>query len=514
MDVVVIPTNRPIAREDGDDLVYKTAREKYNAVIDEIVKLRDQGRPVLVGTTSVEVSELLGRMLNMRKVPHQVLNAKLHQKEAEVVQHAGEPGTVTIATNMAGRGTDIKLTPDTKKAGGLAIIGTERHESRRIDRQLRGRSGRQGDPGSSQFFVSLEDNLMGWFGSDRIAKMMDRMGHEEGEAIQHSMISNSIERAQKKVEENNFGIRKNLLEYDDVMNKQREVIYKRRRHALHGTRLKIDIANSIYDNIEGMVIDYSATKDFNGFKLDALAALHVDVPVTEEEFLNSKTDVIVEKVYEATLNRYFARHKEMAKSAFPVIKNVFEDPNSHYENIVVPFTDGKKNMQVVANLEKCYQTEGLELIDALEKGVSLAMIDQYWKEHLRAMDDLRQSVRNAVYEQKDPLLIYKFESFKLFKEMVGRIGREGVSFLIKANLPQQEHTQVKAAPAPRIKVRNLQERKDELPSAATGGQQYHDPSANRAPERRAPIVKAERVIGRNEKVTIRNTQTGEEKTTK
>jgi preprotein translocase subunit SecA len=514
LDVVVIPTNRPIAREDRDDLVYKTAREKYNAVIDEIVKLRDQGRPVLVGTTSVEVSELLGRMLTMRKVPHQVLNAKLHQKEAEVVQHAGEPGTVTIATNMAGRGTDIKLTPDTKKAGGLAIIGTERHESRRIDRQLRGRSGRQGDPGSSQFFVSLEDNLMRLFGSDRIAKMMDRMGHEEGEAIQHSMISNSIERAQKKVEENNFGIRKNLLEYDDVMNKQREVIYKRRRHALHGTRLKIDIANSIYDNIEGMVIDYSATKDFNGFKLDALAALHVDVPVTEEEFLNSKTDAIVEKVYEATLNSYFARHKEMAKSAFPVIKNVFEDPNSHYENIVVPFTDGKKNMQVVANLEKCYQTEGLELIDALEKGVSLAMIDQYWKEHLRAMDDLRQSVRNAVYEQKDPLLIYKFESFKLFKEMVGRIGREGVSFLIKANLPQQEHTQVKAAPAPRIKVRNLQERKDELPSAATGGQQYHDPSANRAPERRAPIVKAERVIGRNEKVTIRNTQTGEEKTTK
>ncbi|MGB1002999.1 MAG: preprotein translocase subunit SecA, partial [Salibacteraceae bacterium] len=370
LDVVVIPTNRPLLRDDKEDLVYKTAREKYNAVIDEVVKLRDQGRPVLVGTTSVEVSELLGRMLNMRKVEHQVLNAKLHQKEAEVVQHAGEPGTVTIATNMAGRGTDIKLTQSTKDAGGLAIIGTERHESRRIDRQLRGRSGRQGDPGSSQFFVSLEDNLMRLFGSERIAKMMDRMGHEEGEAIQHKMISNSIERAQKKVEENNFGIRKNLLEYDDVMNKQREVIYKRRRNALYGTRLKIDIANSIFDNIESMVIDYSNTKDYNGFKLEALATLHVDIPVTETEFLNNKKEDVIEKVYEATLSSYFSRHKEMATKAFPVIKNVFEDPNAHYENIVVPFTDGKKSMQVVANLEKSYNSEGLELIDSLEKGVS------------------------------------------------------------------------------------------------------------------------------------------------
>ncbi len=514
LDVVVIPTNRPLLRDDKDDLVYKTAREKYNAVIDEIVKLRNQGRPVLVGTTSVEVSELLGRMLNMRKVEHQVLNAKLHQKEAEVVQHAGEPGTVTIATNMAGRGTDIKLTDETKNAGGLAIIGTERHESRRIDRQLRGRAGRQGDVGSSQFFVSLEDNLMRLFGSERIAKMMDRMGHEEGESIQHTMISKSIERAQKKVEENNFGIRKNLLEYDDVMNKQREVIYKRRRHALHGTRLKIDIANSIYDNIEGLVEDYRITKDYAGFKLDSLASLHVDIPVSETEFFDLKQDEVIERVYEATLNSYFSRHAEMAKSAYPVIKNVYEDPNSHYENIVVPFTDGKKSMQVVANLEKSYTSEGLELIDALEKGVSLAMIDQYWKEHLRAMDDLRQSVRNAVYEQKDPLLIYKFESFKLFKEMVGRIGREGVSFLVKANLPQQENTQVRAAPAPRIKVRNLQERKDELPSAATGGQQYHDPSANRVPEKRTPVVKTERVIGRNDKVTIKNVQTGETKQVK
>jgi len=514
LDVVVIPTNRPLLRDDREDLVYKTAREKYNAVIEEVVKLRNSGRPVLVGTTSVEVSELLGRMLTMRKVDHQVLNAKLHQKEAEVVQHAGEPGTVTIATNMAGRGTDIKLTDETKAAGGLAIIGTERHESRRIDRQLRGRAGRQGDPGSSQFFVSLEDNLMRLFGSERIAKMMDRMGHEEGESIQHSMISKSIERAQKKVEENNFGIRKNLLEYDDVMNKQREVIYKRRRNALHGTRLKIDVANSIFDNIENMVEDYSATKDYNGFKLDALASLHVDVPVTEQQFQDMKKNDLVEKVYEATLNSYFTRQKEMAQAAFPVIKNVYEDPNAHYENIVVPFTDGKKSMQVIANLEKSYNTEGMELIDSLEKGVSLAMIDQYWKEHLRAMDDLRQSVRNAVYEQKDPLLIYKFESFKLFKEMVGQIGREGVSFLVKANLPQQENTQVQAAPAPRIKVKNLQERKDELPSAATGGQQYHDPSENKAPEKKTPVVNEGVSYSRNDKVTIRNVRTGETKSMK
>jgi preprotein translocase subunit SecA len=515
LDVVVIPTNRPLLRDDKEDLVYKTAREKYNAVIDEVVKLRDQGRPVLVGTTSVEVSELLGRMLSMRKVEHQVLNAKLHQREAEVVQHAGEPGTVTIATNMAGRGTDIKLTEATKKAGGLAIVGTERHESRRIDRQLRGRAGRQGDPGSSQFFVSLEDNLMRLFGSERIAKMMDRMGHEEGESIQHKMISNSIERAQKKVEENNFGIRKNLLEYDDVMNKQREVIYKRRRNALHGTRLKIDVANSIFDNIENMVEDYLATKDYNGFKLDALATLHVDAPVSEQEFFNMKKQELIEKVYEITLTKYFARHKEMATAAFPVIKNVFEDPNAHYENIVVPFTDGKKVMQVVANLEKSYNSEGLELIDSLEKGVSLTMIDQYWKEHLRAMDDLRQSVRNAQYEQKDPLLIYKFESFKLFKEMIGQIGKDGVTFLVKANLPQQENTQVRAAPAPRIKVKNLQERKDDIPAVVTSGdQQYNDPSANKEPEKKTPIVNTEVVIGRNDKVTIKHVQTGETKTVK
>jgi preprotein translocase subunit SecA len=515
LDVVVIPTNRPLLRDDKEDLVYKTAREKYNAVIDEVVKLRESGRPVLVGTTSVEVSELLGRMLSMRKVEHQVLNAKLHQREADVVQHAGEAGTVTIATNMAGRGTDIKLTQSTKDSGGLAIVGTERHESRRIDRQLRGRAGRQGDPGSSQFFVSLEDNLMRLFGSERIAKMMDRMGHEEGESIQHKMISNSIERAQKKVEENNFGIRKNLLEYDDVMNKQREVIYKRRKNALHGTRLKIDIANSIFDNIESMVIDYTTTKDYNGFKLDALASLHVDVPVTEEEFSGMKQAELIEKVYEATLSKYFLRHKEMATAAFPVIKGVFEDPNAHYENIVVPFTDGKKSMQVVANLEKSYNTEGMELIDSLEKGVSLTMIDQYWKEHLRSMDDLRQSVRNAVYEQKDPLLIYKFESFKLFKEMVGQIGKDGVSFLVKANLPNQENTKVQAAPAPRIKVRNLQERKDDVPSVVVSDEEkYNDPSANKVQEKKTPIVKTERVIGRNDKVTIRNAQTGDTKSVK
>ncbi len=513
LDVVVIPTNKPVIRKDAEDLVYKTAREKYNAAIDEIIRLRDQGRPVLVGTTSVEVSELLSRMLNMRKVPHQVLNAKLHQKEAEIVAEAGKPKTVTIATNMAGRGTDIKLTPETKAAGGLAIIGTERHESRRIDRQLRGRSGRQGDPGSSQFFVSLEDNLMRLFGSERIAKMMDRMGHKEGEVIQHSMITKSIERAQKKVEENNFGIRKRLLEYDDVMNQQREVIYKRRKHALFGERLKVDVANAIYDMAENLVESHKGSRDFDTFKLDVLATLHIECPVSEDEFQQGGPN-LVDAIYQAALQNYLVRQQEIAKKAFPVIKQVYEDPNNHYQNIVVPFTDGKKSIQVVANLEKTYKTEGSELTNALEKSVMLAMIDQYWKEHLRDMDDLRQSVQSAVYEQKDPLLIYKFESFELFKKMIDKIGYEAISFLLRADLPQSAPGQVREAPAPRIKVRNLQERKDELPSAATGGQQYHDPSANKQPEKRQPVVHTERTYGRNERVEIVNVMTGESKTVK
>jgi preprotein translocase subunit SecA len=511
LDVVVIPTNRPIARDDKQDLVFKTAREKYNAVIDEVVRLQEAGRPVLVGTTSVEVSELLSRMLNMRKIKHQVLNAKLHQKEADIVKFAGEGGMVTIATNMAGRGTDIKLSEETKKAGGLAIIGTERHESRRVDRQLRGRAGRQGDVGSSQFFVSLEDNLMRLFGSDRIAKLMDRMGHEEGEVIQHSMITKSIERAQRKVEENNFGVRKHLLEYDDVMNQQREVIYKRRRHALFGERLKVDVANSVYDLCEGIVGDYQPLKDYNGFKLETIGTLHIESPVTEEEFLKMNQQELVDKVYEATIQNYLEKMKKTASMVYPVVKQVHEDPNANFINMVVPFTDGRKSIQVIANLEKSAKSEGQEVMDALERSVTLAMIDQHWKEHLREMDDLRQSVRSAVYEQKDPLLIYKFESFNLFKKMVDQVGREIISFLIKAQLPQADPSQIQEARAPKkVDMSKLSARKDELPSEATGGQQYNDPSANKQPVKKEP-VRVEKSYGRNERIEVINLMTGETK---
>ena len=511
LDVVVIPTNRPILRADEQDKVYKTAREKFNAVIEEVVAMREKGRPVLVGTTSVEVSELLSRMLKMRNIPHQVLNAKLHQKEAEIVAEAGKAGTVTIATNMAGRGTDIKLSKEVKASGGLAIIGTERHESRRVDRQLRGRSGRQGDPGSSQFFVSLEDNLMRLFGSDRIARLMDKMGHEEGEVIQHGMITKSIERAQKKVEENNFGIRKNLLEYDDVMNQQREVIYKRRKHALYGDRLKLDIANSFYDLAEALVSDYQATKDFDGFKLDLIGTLHIETPVNEETFLKDSAANITEKVYEASYKHYLKKVDEVKQMTLPVIQKVHEDDNNNFVNIVVPFTDGRKSIQVVSNLEKAYDSKGQEVIDAVERNVTMAMIDQHWKEHLREMDDLRQSVQNARFEQKDPLLIYKFESFELFKKMLDKVSKDSISFLIKAGLPQQAPTAVQEARPPKKQPQQeLQTRKDELPSQATGGQQYHDPSADKEPEKRQPVV-AEKKYGRNDRVKIANLMTGEEK---
>ena len=423
---------------------------------------------------------------------------------------------VTIATNMAGRGTDIKLSDEVKAAGGLAIIGTERHDSRRVDRQLRGRSGRQGDPGSSQFFVSLEDNLMRLFGSERIAKLMDRMGHVDGEVIQHSMISKSIERAQKKVEENNFGIRKRLLEYDDVMNQQREVVYKRRRHALFGERLKVDIANSIYDLVQGIVADYTATKDFNGFKLEMIATLHIESPVSEEEFLKANAADLAEKVYELTVSNYMSRQDATAKMALPVIQRVHEDPNANFENIVVPFTDGRKSLQVMANLEKAYNTQGVELINALERNVILAMIDTNWKEHLREMDDLRQSVQNAVYEQKDPLLIYKFESFELFKKMLDKIGRESMSFLIKAGLPQSTDAPAQQQPIPPVQPPmaqpepvQLEATKEELPSQASGPQ-YHDPSANAAPQKSEP-VRVEKTFNRNDKVEVINLLTGESK---
>lgn len=435
LDVMVIPTNKPVVREDRQDLVFKTKREKYNAIIDEVMNLRNNGRPVLVGTTTVEVSELLSKMLQMREIPHQVLNAKMHQKEADIVAEAGKPGTVTIATNMAGRGTDIKLGPGVKEAGGLAIVGTERHDSRRVDRQLRGRAGRQGDPGSSQFYVSLEDDLMRVFGSDRIAKMMDRLGLKEGEVIQHSMITKSIERAQRKVEENNFGIRKRLLEFDDVMNSQREVIYKRRKHALFGERLKLDIANMFFDLSEAVILDHQANKDFESFKLDLYRYFGIESPFTQDEFVNGTPDTLSQKLYEAASEQYEQKSKVMAKQAFPVIKKVHEDESTGYRDILVPFTDGRKQLQVVANLEKAYETEAMSLADEVEKSVTLAIIDDEWKQHLRNMDDLRSNVQFAAHEQKDPLLIYKFESYELFSHMVKKVNSEVASFLVKCTLP-------------------------------------------------------------------------------
>ena len=441
LDVVAIPTNRPIQRDDKDDLVYKTNREKYNAVIEDIAKLTEQGRPVLVGTTSVEISELLGTILRRRGIKHNVLNAKMHQREADIVAEAGKAGAVTIATNMAGRGTDIKLSEEVKAAGGLAIIGTERHDSRRVDRQLRGRAGRQGDPGSSQFYVSLEDKLMRLFGSERIAKLMDRMGLEEGEVIQHSMVSKSIERAQKKVEENNFGTRKRLLEYDDVMNQQREVIYKKRRHALHGDRLSLDVANMIYDTCESIVEELQASKDYENFKLELIRLLATESPVSEAEFKDDSIDVLTEKVYENCYKSYQNKSEGIAKQAYPVIKDVFENQSATYENIVIPFTDGLKTLQVVTNLKEANETQGGNIAEAIEKSVTLAIIDDIWKEHLREMDDLKQAVQTASYEQKDPLLIYKFESFNLFKALIDKVNKDIVSFLIKAGLPTQSSVQ-------------------------------------------------------------------------
>ncbi len=445
LDVVVIPTNRPIVRKDEEDLVYKTTREKYNAVIEEIVNLVNNNRPVLVGTTSVEVSELLARMLKIRGIKHNVLNAKLHQREADIVAEAGKAKTVTIATNMAGRGTDIKLTDEVKLAGGLAILGTERHESRRVDRQLRGRAGRQGDPGSSQFFVTLEDNLMRLFGSERIAGLMDKMGLKDGEVIQHSMISKSIERAQKKVEENNFGIRKRLLEYDDVMNNQREVIYKRRKHALFGERLRVDIANNIYDVCENLIDEFQAVNDFEGFKLECIRTLSVDVPFVEDEFQKENLNTLTEKLYQNVLDTYKRKSELIQQKVYPVIKNVYEKQGQTYENIVIPITDGQKTYNIVTNLKNAYESEGKDLVLTIEKSISLLTIDEAWKEHLREMDDLKQSVQNATYEQKDPLLIYKFESFELFKTMIDRINRELVSILMKGNIPVQDPNQVKQA---------------------------------------------------------------------
>ncbi len=504
LDVIVIPTNRPIVRDDREDLVYKTVREKFNAVADEIVSLTEAGRPVLVGTTSVEISEVLSRMLNIRKLKHQVLNAKQHQREAEVVAEAGKPGTITIATNMAGRGTDIKLTPESKAAGGLAIIGTERHESRRVDRQLRGRSGRQGDPGSTQFFVSLEDNLMRLFGSDRIAKLMDRMGLKEGEVIQHSMITKSIERAQKKVEENNFGIRKRLLEYDDVMNSQREVIYKRRRNALLGERLKLDLMNMMYDTCEDIVINTKNSEDYDGFKLNVITTLGIDYKIEREEFLKVKPEDLIQKLYTQSEQHYRDKNQLISQKAVPIFKEIHKNKGATVKEVLVPFTDGKRQIGVATNLEKNLETDCSELINSLEKFATLAIIDQAWKEHLREMDDLKQSVQNAVYEQKDPLLIYKFEAFELFKQFVAKVNEDTMSFITKAEIPVRDPDEVQEAANRRRQKESYKTSKEESKSLLSGGGGSPE-GGQRKPVERSMPVKSEKVYGRNDRVTVQYT---------
>jgi preprotein translocase subunit SecA len=495
LDVVEIPTNTPTSREDRQDLVYRTVREKYNAVAEEIVKLTEAGRPVLVGTTSVEISELLSRMLKLRGIKHNVLNAKMHQKEADIVAEAGQKSTVTIATNMAGRGTDIKLGPGVKDAGGLAIVGTERHESRRVDRQLRGRAGRQGDPGSSQFFVSLEDNLMRLFGSERISNLMVKMGIEEGEVIQHSMISNSIERAQKKVEENNFGIRKRLLEYDDVMNSQRTVIYSKRKNALFGERLEVDINNTIFDVVEDIVTEYKESNNYEGFNLELIRLFSVDVEISHDEFTNSNINKLVDKVF-AEVNEFYKRKQDaIAQQAYPVLKDVFDTRGEYVENIVVPFTDGVHGIQVSVPLQKAVKNHGLEVFKSFEKNVTLYLIDDAWKEHLREMDELKQSVQNAVYEQKDPLLVYKFEAFELFRQMLASVNKDLVSFLFRGGIPvQQQAEEVREAkPQPKLDLKKMRTSKPELISEANGA-----PMQDMRELQKATPVKVEQKIGRND----------------
>ncbi len=494
LDVVVIPTNVKVIRNDHEDLVYKTKREKYNAVIDEIVNLNKAGRPVLVGTTSVEISELLSRMLKMKGLKHNVLNAKLHQREAEIVLEAGKTGTITIATNMAGRGTDIKLTPEVKKAGGLAIIGTERHESRRVDRQLRGRAGRQGDPGSSQFFVSLEDDLMRLFGSERISGIMDKLGLKDGEMIQHSMITKSIERAQKKVEENNFGIRKRLLEYDDVMNSQREVIYSKRRHALLGERLSVDIANMMYDVTENTVNTYKDSSEFEEFQFALIRTLSMDSPLSKSEFSKNNADEVVEAVYAKVLDAYKRKSDIISSTAYPVLKDVHERMSATYENVVVPITDGVKTYNVITNLRAAVESQGRELLRSFEKTAVLATIDDAWREHLREMDDLKQSVQNATYEQKDPLLIYKFESFELFKTMINKVNQDVVSLLMKGTIPASSPDNVKEAQRRRqADMSRLSAQKSDFESYRSGGGAPPEQK-----QRQTAPVRVEKKVGRND----------------
>lgn len=490
LDVVVIPTNRPITRVDGQDMVYRSKREKYKAVIDEIVKLVEAGRPVLVGTTSVEISEQLSRMLTMRGIKHNVLNAKQHQREAEIVAEAGHSGTVTIATNMAGRGTDIKLTAEVKAAGGLAIIGTERHESRRVDRQLRGRAGRQGDPGTSAFFVSLEDNLMRLFGSERMSGLLDRMGLEEGEMIQHAMITRSIERAQRKVEENHFGTRKRLLEYDDVMNSQREVIYTRRKHALYGERIDLDINNMISDLGATLVEQMHGNLAFDDFELEIMRTLSMESGLTEAEWKSDSAAVITDKFNAAIEAAYRRKMNNLGEKLYPVVKEVYETQGAIYENIAIPITDGKRMVQILVNLKKVYETHGREFGHALSRMILLITIDEYWKQHLREMDDLKQAVHNAAYEQKDPLLVYKLESYELFRGMLEKINTEILSTLLKAQIPLREDSRIEEAKSPKkTDMSRLQTSRDELQSAGAGN--------GEAPQKTAPII-AEKKVGRND----------------
>jgi len=485
LDVVTIPTNVVVIRKDHQDLVYKTKREKYKAVIDDIEKLRSEGRPSLVGTTSVEVSELLSKMLQVKKIPHNVLNAKQHAREAQVVAEAGLSGAVTIATNMAGRGTDIKLGPGVKEAGGLAIIGTERHESRRVDRQLRGRAGRQGDPGTTQFYSSLEDDLMRMFGSDRIASLMDKMGYKEGEVIQHSMVTKSIERAQKKVEENNFGIRKRLLEYDDVMNKQRNVVYKKRNHALFGDRLALDLDNAFYIVAEGLVNSFKEMDDYEGFKLAAIVNFGIDTNISQDELLKGDTIQLADKLYSEATQNYERKMDEVRKNAVPVFKNILLTQGRNVENVVVPFTDGKKGINVLANLQKTLDTQGRELMNAVERQITLSIIDDAWKEHLRGMDDLKQSVQTAYLEQKDPLIIYKMEAFELFRRMDSETNKDIVSFLCHSAIPVEQNAPLREGKEQKTDMSKMKVRKDELVAAGSNngnivdeGRDYYDPSEN------------------------------------
>lgn len=496
LDVVEIPTNKPIQRDDRQDLIYRTAREKYNAVAQEIQRLTEEGRPVLVGTTSVEISELLSRMLKLRGIKHNVLNAKLHQKEADIVAEAGRPGQVTIATNMAGRGTDIKLTEEVIKAGGLAIIGTERHESRRVDRQLRGRAGRQGDPGSSQFFVSLEDNLMRLFASERISNIMVKMGVEEGEVMQHSMLTKSIERAQRKVEENNFGIRKRLLEYDDVMNSQRTVIYTKRKNALFGERLDVDLNNTIFDVVEDIVLEEKEGGTYEDFQIEVIRLFAINPEITVEEFAQNNAETLTDKLFQQVITHYQHKAQNIAEQTLPVLTNVLAERGAMIENVVIPFTDGIRGIQVAANLQKAVETQGKEVFKSFEKGIVLALIDEAWKEHLREMDDLKQSVQNAVYEQKDPIIIYKMEAYNLFKTMLASMNKEIVSFLFKGEIPgqQQQPQNVQAARPVAAQPAQVKATKAELVSPTGVSEEDRDTREQQVTQ---PIRK-EQTVGRND----------------